>query len=271
MKSRIAWRLGWPIRAYLRHSPIRRGKGFLIRRALLPLLPPPPACFKTVLPGGGQIELYFRETLGYVTLIYGGFESAELESARSFARPGTTAFDVGSNVGMFALVMAGAVGEQGSVVAVEPDPANVRRLRANLALNKATNVRIVEAAATSLDGSLLLHLAEDSAYHSLGSVMHARPSTGAVAVEALRLDGIWRDAGEPVVSLMKIDVEGAEIPVLEGSQHILTTHHPALLLEASGDLELEALRAFLASFGYRRQSRDGYMPWNHLFLWNPGE
>ncbi len=269
MKYRILWLVGWPIRAYLRHTPIRRGSGFLIRRAVMPLLPPLPASFRTALPGGGQIELYFRETLGYVTLIYGAFESAELESSRSLARPGTTAFDVGSNVGMFAVVMAAPVGVQGTVVAVEPDPANVRRLRANLALNLITNVRIVEAAAANRDGSLLLHLAEDSAYHSLGTVTHARQSTTPVTVEALRLDRIWQDAGEPVVSLMKIDVEGAEIGVLEGSEHILNSHHPALLVEAGGDVELEAIRGFLSSFGYRRESRAGFMPWNHLFLWNP--
>jgi FkbM family methyltransferase len=271
VKYRIAWRLGWPFRAYIRHSPIRRGKGLLIRRVVVPLLPPLPASFIASLPGGGRIELYFRETLGYVTLIYGGFESAELDSARSFARPGTTAFDVGSNVGMFAVVMARAVGAGGSVVAVEPDPANVQRLRTNLALNEATNVRIVEAAATNRDGSLLLHLAEDSAYHSLGTVMDGRTSNEAVAVEGLRLDRIWHDAGEPMVSLMKVDVEGAELPVLEGSEQILTNHHPTLIVEAGNDLALEALRAFLASFNYREQIRDKFMPWNHLFLWNPGQ
>ena len=171
---------------------------------------------------------------------------------------------------MFAVVMAAAVGEEGSVVAVEPDPTNVGRLRSNLALNEASNVRIVQAAATNKDGSHLLHLSEDAAYHSLKAVIHAAPSTADVVVEGLRLDDIWRDAGEPVVSIMKIDVEGAEIPALEGSQQILKTHHPALILEAGGDIELEALRAFLASFGYGRHDRDGYMPWNHLFLWNPG-
>lgn len=271
MNYRIAWHLGWPVRAYLRHSPIQRGKGFLTRRAVLPLLPPPPAGFVTALPGGGRIKLYFRETLGYATLIYGGFERAELDSAHSSALSGTTAFDVGSNVGLFAIVMAAAVGEGGSVVAVEPDPTNVRRLRENLALNSVNNVRIVEAAATNRDGSLLLHLAQDSAYNSVGTVLHARPSTEVVGVDGVRLDGIWQDAGQPVVSIMKIDVEGAEIPVLEGARQILAAHHPALLLEAGGDRELVALGAFLTPLGYRRQSRDGFMPWNHLFLWSAGE
>lgn len=254
------------LRAYLRHSPVQRGKGFLTRRALVPLLPPPPAGFLTTLPGGGQVELFFRETLGYVTLIHGGFERAELAAALSLARTGTTAFDVGSNVGMFAVVMAGAVGEGGSVVAVEPDPTNVRRLRANLARNSIANARIIEAAATNHDGSLLLHLADDPAYHSVGTVMHSRQSTKAVSVAAVRLDVIWHKAGEPVVSIIKIDVEGAELPVLEGTRQILAMHHPALLLEAGGDLEVQALDAFLTPYDYRRLSRDGFMPWNHLFL-----
>lgn len=271
MSGRTGWRLSWPFRVYLRHSPIQRGKGFLIRRAVLPLLPPPPAGFLATLPGGGRVNLYFRETLGYVTLIYGSFERAELESTLSLARPGTTVFDVGSNVGIFAVVMARAVGEHGLVVAVEPDPANVRRLRTNLDFNGATNVRVVEGAATNEDGFLVLHLAEDPAYHSLGTVKHAHPSTGAVTVSGMRLDRIWHHLDSPVVSMMKIDVEGAEIPALEGSMQILTLHHPALLLEAGGDRELDALRAFLGPLGYRRASRSRYMPWNHLFLWGQRE
>jgi FkbM family methyltransferase len=268
VKYRIAWRLGWPVRVYLRRSPLQRGKGFLTRRAVIPLLPPRPARFVTALPGGARVELYFRETLGYVTLIYGGFERAELDSALTLARPGTTAVDVGSNVGMFAVVMAGAVGEAGSVLAVEPDPANIERLRSNLALNAATNVRIVEAAATNRDGSIVLHIAEDAAYNSVGTVL--RSSVKDVTVDAVRLDGVWHDAGAPVVSVIKVDVEGAEISVLEGARQILTTHHPALILEAGGDREVEALRTFLTPFGYRRQRPNGYTPWNHLFLWSGG-
>jgi FkbM family methyltransferase len=268
MKYRMAWGLTWPIREYIRHSPIHRGKGFLIRRAILPSVPPPPAAFLTDLPGGARVELYFRETLGYVTLIYGGFERAELQSVLVLAQPGTTAFDVGSNVGMFAVVMAAGVRDQGQVVAVEPGPANVRRLQANIVRNSATNIRIVEAAAADRDGSIVLHLAPDAAYHSVGTVSLSAPSAGDVRVRAVRLDSIWRDAGEPVVSMVKVDVEGAELPVLEGSREIIGAHHPALLVEARGHRELAAVGEFLASFGYERQIRPGYMPWNHLFLWN---
>jgi FkbM family methyltransferase len=271
VRYRIAWRLAWPFRAWVRHSPFQRGKGFLIRHAVTPLLPPKPAGFVTALPGGGRIELQFRETLGFVTLIYGAFERAELESALSLARPGSTAFDVGSNVGLFAVVMARGVGEAGSVVAIEPDPANLRRLRANLALNGIDNVRVVEAAASDRTGSLTLHLSEDSAYHSTGPVLHAQPSMKAIAVEAIRLDDVWRDAGEPVVSMMKIDIEGVEIAALKGSRLMLETHHPALLLEAGGEPERQALHAFLGPLGYQRQPRAGFMPWNHLFVWAPVE
>jgi FkbM family methyltransferase len=268
MNRQIGWWLSWPARAYLRHSPIQRGKGFVIRRAVLPLLPSPPARFLASLPGGGRIELSYRETLGYVTLIYGGFERAELESVLSFGRLGTTVFDVGANVGIFSVVMAGAVGDHGTVIAVEPNAANVRRLRSNLKLNAVSNVQIVEAAATNREGTLRLHLAVDAAYHSLGPVKHTDGSSESVQVDALRLDQIWQDAGSPVVSLMKIDVEGAEIPALEGSVQILATHHPALLLEAGDDADLDALRAFLGPLGYRRMNQAGYMTWNHLFLWD---
>jgi FkbM family methyltransferase len=258
-----------PLRAYLRWSPIRRGKGFLTRRLLVPLLPAPPAQFVLDLPGGGRARLYYRETLGYASLVYGGFETAELRVVRDLVAAGTTAIDVGANVGLFTVVMALA-NPGGSVIAVEPVPANLRRLRDNLGLNNISNVRIVEAAASDHDGNASIHLASDPAYHSLGDIV-SRPSlSGDVPVRLERVDDIWRAAGSPAVSVIKIDVEGAEARVLNGARELLEAHHPPLVLEAGTDEALEVLEGLLRPLAYRRATPAGFRPWNHLFVTKGG-
>jgi FkbM family methyltransferase len=252
---------------YLRNTPLSRGRGWLIRNLLFRVVPDSQGRFVSTLPGGLLIEFEYRETLGYVTLIEGGFEAVELETARSFARPGTTAIDVGANVGIYSLVMAAAVGSEGCVFSIEPDPANAVRLKANLALNAIHNTTVVQAAAAETEGPITLQLSDDPAYHSLFAPKQARRIVGAEAVSGLRIDRIWKEAGTPTVSIMKVDVEGAELTVLKGSRELLKINHPTLLLEAASKEELEALHGLLTPLGYRRRQVIGFAPWNHLFVW----
>src|SRR5205085_11540903 len=97
---KILWPLTWPIRTYLDTSTLHRGKGFVSRRLLRPLLPSEPAEFRSILPGGGEVMLQYVEDLGLSTLVHGGFERNEIQLLRAHARPGTVAVDVGANVGI---------------------------------------------------------------------------------------------------------------------------------------------------------------------------
>jgi FkbM family methyltransferase len=260
------WTIAGPVRGYVRSFPIHRGKGLLIRRVLLPILPPDPAVFLARLPGGGLVRLHPRETLGFATLVYGGFETAEISSAIELATPGTTAFDVGANVGIYSVALGRAVGRDGLVVAVEPDTTNVSRLRDNLALNSISNAQVVEAVAGDRDGVVELQVADDPAYHSVVGIERGHVAVGTTVVRSVPLDRVWEDLGRPSVSIVKIDVEGAEPSVLRGARAMLTLAHPALLVEARDEARLALLRSELEPLGYRRVARPGFLPWNHLFL-----
>lgn len=262
----LLWTIAAPIRSYVRRFPIHRGKGVLIRRILLPILPPDPAVFSARLPGGGLIHLHPRETLGFATLVYGGFETAEISCAIELAATGMTAFDIGANVGIFSVAIGRAVRPGGLVVAVEPDNVNLSRLRGNLALNSLTNVQVVEAVAGERDEIVELHIADDPAYNSVVGVEGGHAAVGTRAVHSVPLDRIWEDLGRPAVSFVKIDVEGAEPSVLRGARAMLTSAHPPLLVEANNDARLALLLSELEPLGYRRSVQAGFLPWNHLFV-----
>ena len=59
--------------------------------------------------------------------------------------------------------------------------------------------------------------------------------------------------------VVKIDVEGAEVLVLQGANQVLSEHHPRLFIEIHGDQQHRECREFLIEKGYRPEERYGYI------------
>jgi FkbM family methyltransferase len=258
----VAWRLSWPLRAYLRLTPAHRGRGLVeaaLKRLTLPLAP---EGFLASLPGGGVVELRYRERIGLSTLVYGSFEAAEIDLLRNWARPGSTVVDAGANVGLFTIPLALAVGERGRVLACEPAESNVSRLSANLHRNELANVDVVPAALGSARGTATLVLDADAAYHSVS----AGDAVAGTRVPVERLDDLWARAGRPTVSVLKVDVEGTELDVLEGGVELLRACRPAVLVEAAETQRAHDVTQLMAALGYRLQPEDGVQPWNLFFV-----
>jgi FkbM family methyltransferase len=256
--------LARPIGLYLRHSPTTRGRGFVIRQFLRRMLPPPPASFAVRRPGGSSITLEYREVLGLSAFVNGGFEDAECRLLIALTRPNSTAIDVGANVGIHAIPMA-ASSPTAKILAIEPLPSNVRRLRQNAEANMIDNLDVLELAVGRAQGVATLHVADDPAYASTDAVLGGHREVGLLAVQQTTLDLIWEEAGRPVVSVIKIDIEGGEMAALSGARVLLASRQPAVLIEAH-DARIGAVETALAETGYQRQPTDGLQPWNHLFL-----
>jgi FkbM family methyltransferase len=263
--ARLAWPLTWPVRWYWAHSDRQLGKKLVVDRLLKRLVPPPPAGFETELPGGGRIFLHHRDDIGLVVLMSGSFERAEIEVARSFASAGTTAVDVGANVGIFTVPLALAVGTHGRVIAVEPSPENVAQLDRNIRLNDLANVEVHPIALAAEPGDVALRLGADPAFHSTSTVVRSRDAAAATLVRADTLDRIWRDAGSPEVSFLKIDTEGAELDVLRGARGLLEACRMPILLEAKEHERVRELDALLLPLEYGRLRPSGFAVGNYLY------
>jgi FkbM family methyltransferase len=258
----LAWALVRPLRAYLRHSPPGRVHGvveFCLTRAILPLAP---ETFVAKLPSGGELELSYRERIGLSTLLNGPFETAEVAALCRLAESGSTAVDVGANVGIFTIPLAFAVGARGRVLAFEPGPQTAARLRANVGRNALANVDVFECALGERAGPMTLRLGSDGAFNA---VVDLDPASGPT-VRLERLDDVWRRSGSPRVSMLKIDVEGGELGVLEGARELVEAMHPVILLEAADPAVSTTLSEWLELFHYTRRSEPGFQPWNHLFV-----
>jgi len=185
----------------------------------------------------------------------GLFEGRQRALIRRLARKGSLAVDVGANIGYFAILMAEAVGEQGAVLAFEPDLENLRLLRAVVARTGSRNVQVIPAALSDRAGRTPLYVNPDHPgdhrLYPVGSHLKGQE------VEVWSLDE-YPMSQQLDLSLVKIDVQGAELRVLSGmektlsahrSAHVLLEFDPALLRQAGSDVD--TLVALTGDLGFR--------------------
>jgi FkbM family methyltransferase len=171
-------------------------------------------------------------------------------------RPGDVAYDIGANVGTFTIPLAKYVGQQGQVIAFEPELGAYERLVENIRLNNLTNVRVFCRACGDRDHEAQLFVGGIEGMQS--SLLHAvaalrQPSQ---AVQVVCLDD-FRDIEDlPPPRAVKIDVEGNEYAVLKGLSRTLADPacvvmccevHPSLF--PSG-LSVKHIEELLASLGF---------------------
>jgi FkbM family methyltransferase len=173
--------------------------------------------------------------------------------------------DVGANFGNHSVFWGAFTGRH--VVAVEANPALIPILSRNLRRNiDETRSTVIAGGAGAVAGEGRLRLAA----HAPGQFGLARVERvvkgDAESFEIQPLD-VWLDRsglGGRGVSLLKIDVEGAEVDVLQGAAGILRRDRPEIIAEAATGAEREAIETALAPFGYRRIKRFCSTPTWHL-------
>lgn len=221
-----------------------RARGFLLDRVKRrPVVFTDRRGLSFVLFPGENARVYFAHG--------GNYEVAETRLCERVLKPGDVALDGGANIGLYSLLFGRLVGPSGRVVAFEPDPVNAGRLKHNLELNRLEFVEIVQAALWSGPGRRALHRFDPrfGPWHSLGAPELAHPfrrgetarPVDEVAVEVVTLDGYCRKAGIEHVTLLKLDLEGAEPDALVGASGLLARRAVGLVLFEVSLPQLEAL------------------------------
>jgi FkbM family methyltransferase len=145
-----------------------------------------------------------------------------------FVSVGSTVVDVGANIGYNTLHAARLAGRRGRVLAIEPTPDNLAVLRRNVTAADVLNVTIEPVAAGSARGTRDLFVrGAVSAVNSLFPLSCYASVTDILQVPVVPLDELVDGA----VDVVKIDVEGAELDVLEGMSRLLRRPHVVLIVE----------------------------------------
>ena len=145
-----------------------------------------------------------------------------------FATPGATVVDVGANIGYNTVHAARRVGARGSVIAIEPTPDNLDVLRRNVAAAQLVNVTVRPVAAGS--AACTRDLFVRGAVSAVNSFFPE--SCYSFVTEVLRVPVLPADElVDGHAAVVKIDVEGAELDVLEGMPRLLRAPGAALIVE----------------------------------------
>ncbi|MGE4425646.1 MAG: FkbM family methyltransferase [Solirubrobacteraceae bacterium] len=212
-------------------------------------------------------------------IVRGIVEPPVAEALRRHLPPGGVLWDVGANLGYFALLGARIAGPDGEVLAIDPLPGNIDAAAAAAALNGLDQIRAVAVAAWREEGELDLVVPGDGAWAHLAETVAGHASGTRIRVPSIPLDALLEpsaaatpgtetpadaarppgDGAIPLPSLpvrpphvVKIDVEGAEIGVLEGLERTVAAYRPVLIVETHGTSD--AVAAWAAAHDLRAEN-----------------
>jgi FkbM family methyltransferase len=239
---------------YLRRFPVDAGKWRLIPQTLH-------ACQRVFdypdlrvirTKYGFKMKVDPSDWLGRHVYVTGDYEPATSNLIWRLLAQGDTFVDVGANIGFFTLLAAKRVGPAGRVVSFEPIPYVREHLAKNIEINRFRNCTVFSEALSDRSGECDFFQGprDHVGISSLGEIGN---TANVLRVETKRLDELL-DIQR--VSLLKVDVEGAESLVLEGARATLERHKPALIVEITPEYlkrlerSTEDIERLLSSLGY---------------------
>ena len=162
----------------------------------------------------------------------GIYESELLKQIQMLLRPGSVYFDVGANVGFMSVPILNTHPDV-HVVSFEPSPNSLPfLLRTHSGCPYQSKWQVIGKALGESPGTVPFAVSQKNfgGYDGLKFTNRA-PGGKQVEVEMTTFDIEWERLGKPDVSVIKMDIEGAEIPALRGAHQLLTTCRPTIVLE----------------------------------------
>jgi FkbM family methyltransferase len=157
-------------------------------------------------------------------------ENPEYRVMQSLLSEGATFVDVGANFGTFSLLASRMVGQSGRVIAIEPQAKLASLIEESIALSEVRNCEVNVAACGAEEGSKSLIIPDDdSGRAGFFGEFSARSRHTSHTVKVTTLDSILE--GVSGTCVIKIDVEGSEIDVLDGGERAIRRLRPAILIE----------------------------------------
>ena len=218
---------------------------------------PPKKSGVVTLPQGIGAGLKFHPDESNPTFARGTYELPIQQILAQYLKPGDVFYDIGANIGFFSTIAARLVGKSGQVYSFEPVAKNVARVRRNAKLNRFSQIKVFPKAVSENSGQGNLLLAQHSGGATLATAGMPPDMTGAVQVDLISIDD-WLDRQKlKPPSLIKIDVEGAELEAIKGMLQTIRTFKPILLYEVDDDRldrfqqKQEELDTYVKELGYQ--------------------
>jgi FkbM family methyltransferase len=190
-------------------------------------------------------RMYVDPTDYLQCLIYyfGVFEPHCMRLLQILLQSDETFIDIGGNIGLYTIVASKLVGNGGRVLTFEAAPFHCQAIRENITLNELNNVVLYETALGAEDGSTRLVLPEGGNEGMF--TLAAKPENHEVErvsyrVNLSRFNSMIKWGEIKKLSLVKLDIEGAEPLALEGMHEIFDQFRCSVIIEIN-ELSLRRL------------------------------
>lgn len=229
----IAFKLS---RLYLRYAPTRMGKEFIWRYLCLRYINWREIETIETTKFGFRLRCNSEDLIQARIIYFGEWEPNLTSFLRRRLKNDDVFIDIGANIGYYSILAAQLVGPLGAVLAIEASPSIYRRLLDNVDLNQAANVRAVNVAVADSEGVVMIY-GGDSSNIGATTTLAARGYRPEREVRCARLIDIANITELKRARVIKIDVEGAEAPILEDLIRNIGKLHPdvEIVVEISSD------------------------------------
>jgi len=202
-----------------------------------------------------ELRLDLSDPAQFTMVKRGRFDLMTAAVVCSALRSGDTFVDVGANWGYFTSIASHRVGRDGLVLAIEPNRTAYRRLSDTLERECLVNVVTIQCAAYDRIGRHVSLVRRR--LHQTTSSYVCEGASGKHPVLTTTVDYLTSKTTSGPVRLIKVDTEGAELPVMRGAGRVLSESKPAVVLEVSRyssrfGYDMNQLYDFMAAKGYSR-------------------
>ena len=181
-------------------------------------------------------ECDLHQYRGTAPIYFGSYALLVIQAMERILKPGGVFFDVGANIGYLSAVGAKLVGTQGQVHSFEPIPAYYARLRRLACLNPSHTIVTNRCAAGEEPGTATIYVTREAGQNTMVPNYQLQSEiTATLQVPVVRLDSYIEERQLRRISLIKIDAEGFELPILRGIEHYFesSADRPPIICEVA--------------------------------------
>ena len=221
----------WMLRAWATYSPALRaavpnyvGAYFL------------PGSKHAIRSASGRLFAVAPSVFGlYLAMIRGGsnYPSHVLETCRLHLEPGGTLYDVGANIGFISIEVACSGIPNVNVYAFEPQRELAEKIAISGILNKTENLTVFDLVLGDAIGIAEIYVGRNLAHTSL---VQREQECRSVSSPMTTVDELVFGGGAAPPSVLKLDVEGAELLVLKGAREVCIKHRPYFVFECDSNM-----------------------------------
>lgn len=202
----------------LRPWPLREITNWIIKK----LLP------KKVKIGSSDLFLNPNDPVVSGAIFFNVYEKSEIKFIKSICMKGMNILDIGANIGYYTTLFSKEAGNDGLVLAIEPDTESYKYLSKNISSCKYKNVLSFPVAASDIKKKLPLFISKEN--RGDNRLYKNNQKRDYIMVDCLTVDELLKENKISSLDFIKIDVQGYEPKVFKGMQNIINSSKKLTLL-----------------------------------------